>query len=43
MLLNGKNGMPSFAKVLKPDEIRDAVEFVTQSLNTASDSRGPTQ
>jgi len=33
MLLNGKNGMPSFSKVLKPEEIRDVVAFVTQSLS----------
>jgi quinohemoprotein ethanol dehydrogenase len=43
ILLNGKNGMPSFAKVLKPEEIRDVVQFVTQSLSAASDSRGATR
>jgi len=32
-LLNGKNAMPSFGKILKPEEIRDVVEFVTRTLN----------
>lgn len=34
VLLNGKNGMPTFAKVLKSEEIRDVAQFVTQGLTT---------
>jgi mono/diheme cytochrome c family protein len=36
MLLNGRNGMPSFAKILKPDEIRDVSAFVSQGLTTTT-------
>ena len=34
-VINGKNGMPPFAKVLKADEIRDVTQFVTTGLNTS--------
>jgi quinohemoprotein ethanol dehydrogenase len=31
-LISGKNAMPSFAKILKSDEVRDVAQFVTTGL-----------